>query len=71
MSRRTVELPRFVVDRLWKHRTEQAKERLMLGMGGAGPNDYVFATLDGGPIRPRNFLKGFSRIVKRAGARRR
>ena len=41
----------------------------MLGLG-RDANGYVFATLDGGPIRPRNLSKEFSRIVKRAGVRR-
>jgi integrase len=58
-----------MVDTLRSQKAAQAQERLMLGLG-RDENGYVFATLDGGPIRPRNLSKEFSRIVERAGVRR-
>lgn len=68
-SRRNITLPALMVDALRSHKAAQAQERLMLGLG-RDKNGYVFAALDGGPIRPRNFSKEFSRIVERAGVRR-
>ncbi len=68
-SRRNITLPALMVDTLRSHKAAQAQERLMLGLG-RDKNGYVFAALDGGPIRPRNFSKEFSRIVERAGVRR-
>ncbi len=68
-SRRNITLPALMVAALRSHKVAQAQERLMLGLG-RDANGYVFAALDGGPIRPRNLSKEFSRIVERAGVRR-
>ena len=68
-SRRNVTLPAFMVDALRCHKVAQAQERLMLGLG-RDDNGYVCATLEGGPMRPRNLSKEFTRIVERAGVRR-
>ncbi len=67
-SRRTITLPVITVETLRRHRAQVLRERLALGLGrdDDGP---VFATLDGGHIRPRNFTKEFTRLVKRAGVR--
>ena len=68
-SRRNITLPALMVDALRAHKVAQAQERLMLGLG-RDDDGYVFATLEGGPMRPRNLSKEFTRIVERAGARR-
>jgi integrase len=68
-SRRNITLPTLMVDALREHKIAQAQERLMLGLGRAD-DGYVFTTLEGGPVRPRNLSKEFTRIVERAGARR-
>ena len=68
-SRRTITLPEMTVEVLREHRLAMMQERLALGLGrdDDGP---VFATLEGGHIRPRNLTKEFARIVKRAKVRR-
>ncbi len=68
-SRRNITLPALMVDALRAHKVAQAQERFMLGLGW-DDDGYVFATLEGGPMRPRNLSKEFTRIVERAGARR-
>ncbi len=42
---------------------------MILGLGRA-EEGYVFTNLEGGPVRPRNVSKEFTRIVERAGARK-
>ena len=68
-SRRTITLPALTVETLRRHRAQVLRERLALGFGrdDDGP---VFANLEGGHIRPRNFTKEFTRLVKKAGVRR-
>lgn len=68
-SRRNITLPMVTVEALRRHKAAQAEERLQLGLGRAD-DGYVFAALDGGPIRPRNLSKEFTRIVARADVRK-
>lgn len=68
-SRRNIALPELTVRQLRQHRAQQSQERLQLGLG-RDDKGYVFANLEGGPIRPRNLTKEFSRIVTRAGVRK-
>ena len=63
-SRRTITLPDVTAEALRRHRAKQAEERPALGLG-KDDDALVFTVLDGGPIRPRNLTKDFSRIVKR------
>ena len=68
-SRRNITLPALMVSALRDHKIAQTQERLMLGLGR--DNDgYVFTNLEGGPVRPRNLTKEFTRIVDRAGVKR-
>jgi integrase len=67
-SRRNITLPALMVDGLRQHKIAQTQERLLLGLGRS-QDGYVFTDLEGGPVRPRNLTKEFTRIVKRAGVR--
>jgi len=68
-SRRNITLPALMVAALREHKAAQAQERLVLGLGRAH-EDYVFTDLEGGPGRPRNLTKEFTRIIERTGVRR-
>jgi len=66
-SRRSIPIPRFIVQELREHRRHQAEERLK-----AGPRysnlDLVFATAEGGPLLHQNiFRRHFKPLLKRAG----
>ncbi len=65
-SRRIVPLPRSAVEALRTHRKQQAAARLV-----AGPvwqdMDLVFTTEIGTPLEPRNVLRRFDVLAKRAG----
>lgn len=65
-SRRTVALPAAAVDTLRHHKLRQMETYLKLGSKWS-TEALVFGRFDGQPIRPRNFSKEFSRVVKRAG----
>ncbi len=67
-SRRTITLPADTVEVLRRHRAQVLCERPALGLGrdDDGP---AFANFEGRHIRPRNFTKEFTRLVKRAGVR--
>ena len=61
-SRRTVRLSKLAIKALERHRASQAVERL-----AAGPNwrdeGYVIATATGGPVEPRNLLRGWANLL--------
>ncbi len=65
-SRRTVPLPRSAVETLKAHRKRQTVERL-----AAGPaweqSDLVFATEIGTALEPRNVLRRFDVLARKAG----
>ncbi len=63
-SRRTVSIPRFVVDRLRRHRMEQAERFLSLGLGRPTADALVFERL-GEPWVPNTFGTAFRRELKR------
>ena len=67
-SRRNIALSPSVVEVLKHHKAEQAKERLLLGLG-KDERGLVFAQNTGDILNPRNFSKEFARVVKRAGVR--
>jgi integrase len=52
-SRRTVQLDAGTVAALRQHRKTQAEERMLVGLGRAGADDYVFTRPDGSPY-PRH-----------------
>jgi integrase len=65
-SRRTIALPAAAVELLQRHKAEQAKERLALGIG-KNTGGLVFTQISGEPVKPDAFTKEFGRLVKRAG----
>jgi integrase len=68
-SRRFVPLPSPVADTLKRHRVSQAAERLAAIAWQPWENhpDLVFPTQIGTPTDPRNALRAFEGIAKRAG----
>ena len=67
-SRRTIALSPSAVDLLRAHKAQQAKERLVLGLGKDG-RALVFTRYDGSVVNPRNFSKEFCRLVIKAKIR--
>lgn len=65
-SRRTVPLPRSMVDALRAHRTRQTEERLAMGPAWTGTG-FVFCTEVGTPLEPRNVLRAFQTVARRVG----
>ncbi|WP_432571177.1 site-specific integrase [Kineococcus sp. SYSU DK005] len=65
-SRRTVPLPRQLVDELRRHRQRQLEERLLVASEWED-NDLVFPSRLGTPLDPRNALRAFQAAVTRAG----
>jgi integrase len=63
-GRRPIALPASVLDLLRDHKTKQAEERLLLGLG---KGELVFTRLDGEPIHPDTFTSSVARVAKRAG----
>ena len=55
-SRRLVDLPKVAVDALIEHAEKNGKE-----------NDFVFHATNGAPLRSRNELRRFKRMLKEAG----
>jgi integrase len=51
-GRRTISLPRSVVDVMRLHRRRQLQQRLLLGLGRLGDDDHVFTLIDGSPYAP-------------------
>jgi integrase len=64
-SRRSLQMPQLVIDRLQAHRRAQNKER-MAAAEWQDP-DLVFPTSQGTLIDPRNFRRSFDKLTDRAG----
>ncbi len=64
-SRRNDALPAFVVEALRRHRAEQRKRHLLLGIGNRGTEGVVFDRADGTPWNPNELSRQFSRLVRR------
>jgi len=62
---RTIPVPPVIVEELKEHRKRQLEEKLKAG-SLYEDNNLVFATELGTPIEPRNFLRTFYRINKKA-----
>ncbi|WP_131802090.1 tyrosine-type recombinase/integrase [Klenkia taihuensis] len=65
-SRRSVSLPGSAVDLLREHRSRQADERRRAGDTWV-EQDFVFTTEIGTPLEPRNVLRRFGVVARRAG----
>lgn len=64
-SRRTLPLPAALITLLRAHRTRQLEERLQLGLSWQ-PWELVFCTRLGTPISPRNLVRDFKKLLRRA-----
>lgn len=64
-STRSITLPTIAIEALKKHKRVQAREKLMAGVNY---NDHglVVATSVGTPLLPRNLIRTFKRILKKA-----
>ena len=65
-SRRSITLPSATVQALEEHRSAQAEERLMLGLG-RDPRGLVFTRADGEPVDADSLTKAFGRLVAGTG----
>ncbi len=65
-SRRVIDLPATVVEKLQLHRAEQMRQRELLGTV-LQDDDLVCAYPDGKPIQPDNLYTAFKTILRRAG----
>lgn len=63
-GKRPIVLPASVLDLLRDHKTQQAEERLALGLG---KGELVFTRVNGQPISPDSFTSWVARVAKRAG----
>jgi integrase len=66
---RTIEVPWFVLEALWRHRRAQGQRRLVLGEAWHD-GDFVVDRGDGGPWSPPSFSKGWARFAERHGFER-
>jgi integrase len=67
-SRRTVPLPRSTVEVLRAHRSRQSADQLAAAEVWQD-SDLVFTTEIGTPLEPRNVLRQFDKLARRAGLR--
>lgn len=65
-SRRSVNLPSQIVVRLEAHRRQQEVTATTLPLEWV-PTDYIFTSLVGGPLDPRNLNRDFHEVCERAG----
>ena len=49
------------------HRLQQMQLRMTFGRGAIGADEWIFQTVDGGPVDPRAFSKRFARLVEKTG----
>jgi integrase len=68
-SRRTLQLPAFVVAAWRSHRARQAAERLAAGQRWQ-ETGFVFTTVDGRPLDGMNVTHHFQRLLAKAGVRK-
>jgi integrase len=65
-SRRAINLVEPMLDLLRKHRQQQRKQKILLGPEWV-KTDFIFTTMIGAPIDPRNLLREFKGICSKAG----
>ena len=65
-ARRQISLPAFALERLRRHRREQAERRLLVGPGWADL-DLICERGDGRPLQPDSWTGAFKRIAASAG----
>jgi integrase len=65
-GRRLIALDSQTVEALRLHRTQQAEERLALGLGHPGPHGLVFTQIDGSLLHPNAVTHAFAHRIKNA-----
>jgi integrase len=63
-GRRVVSIPASVIAILRVHRRQQNEQRLLLGLGGAVPSDFVFTLADGMPYPPDKLSRDWGNVVR-------
>lgn len=63
-GRRMISLPAGVVETMRAHRRCQAEQRLILGLGRPGAEDYVFTLADGSPYAPDKLSRDWGNVVR-------
>ena len=66
-GRRKLTIPRHTVEILLQHRRWVNEWRLVMGEGGAGPDDLLFAAPDGTPPSPDNLSRDWRRLLRALG----
>jgi integrase len=66
-GRRTISVPASTVEELQAHWKAQQEQRLSLGAGRSSPDDLIFATPDGAPLRPNTLSKDWLRATAAVG----
>jgi len=66
-GRRNVTLPAIAAEALREHRLQLLEVRLQLGQGKLGPDDLLFASVNGGPLRPSAISGDWGALAKRIG----
>jgi integrase len=64
---RTITLPTIVIELLREHHRELMETRLKLGLGRRGPEDLLFATVEGNPLRTTAVSKAWADLASRMG----
>jgi integrase len=63
-GRRAISLPSGVVETMRTHRRRQAEQRLLLGLGRPGAEDFVFTLPDGSPYAPDKLSRDWGNVVR-------
>jgi integrase len=61
---RTISLPKSTVETLRDHHRCQLEQRLSLGLGRPGSEDWVFQAPDGSPCRPDKLSRDWGNVVR-------
>jgi integrase len=63
-GRRSIALPAGVIEIMCAHRRSQSEQRLLLGLGRPGADDYVFTLPDGSPYPPDKLSRDWGNVVR-------
>jgi integrase len=66
-SRRTLDMPAALTERIRAHRSRQAAERLAAGAAWSNEHDLVFTTVTGTPLNPSNLRRAFAQVTDASG----
>jgi integrase len=66
-GRRKITLPDVAVEALREHRKQLLERRLMLGQGRLAPDDLLFASIEGRPLRPSAVSSDWGELAERIG----